>query len=310
MCLLAIAIHASARWPLVIASNRDEFYERPTLALSRWTSATGQTIISGRDARAGGTWLGMTPDGRIALLTNVREPSPATPPAQKSRGELVMRWLESSMNAAQFMAQTDSQAHAGFNLIVGDARTNHWTWLSNRLFDTKAPGVAAQRPQRAGWCYKALAPGIYGLSNAALDTPWPKTLALSVALATALENDDPDRPVSAMTTPLWAALADRRRASPNNLPDTGLPLAQEQALSSAFVDSPERAYGTRCSTLIVASAVEGGPGERLWQMQVEERTPALHIQDGGNATSAPHNNAVSSVSEVFQWRRPRVPQQA
>lgn len=308
MCLLAIAIHASARWPLVIASNRDEFYARPSLPLARWTSAAGQTIISGRDARAGGTWLGMTPSGRMALLTNVREAPSATPlPAQKSRGDLVMRWLESSMNAEQFMAQTDCHAYAGFNLIVGDALTDRWTWLSNRWFDTGAPGVAAQRPQRlprGDWCWKALTPGVYGLSNAALDTPWPKTLALRTALAAELKNDKHGLGIPALQAALWAALANRQQAGLNSLPDTGLSLAQEQALSSAFVDSPERAYGTRCSTLLVASAVEPGLCGGLWQVQVEERTPALRGESHDDAASVQQQR---TVREVFQWGGARLP---
>ena len=94
MCLIAFAIGASKRWPLVIASNRDEFVDRPTLPLDWWKTACGQEIISGRDLRAGGTWLGMTPAGRVAFLTNVREAAPKV--ALSSRGELVNWWGQSS----------------------------------------------------------------------------------------------------------------------------------------------------------------------------------------------------------------------
>ncbi|MES2363337.1 MAG: NRDE family protein [Pseudomonadota bacterium] len=299
MCLVAFAINTSARWPLVIASNRDESFERPSLPLARWQNAAGHTIISGRDVRAGGTWLGMTPGGRIALLTNVRElPASSQAPAPKSRGELVMRWLESDMDADQFMAQTDSTAYAGFNLVVGDWSTNSWTWLGNRSFDRKLAGSAAHRPQGSGWCSRALAPGVYGLSNAALDTPWPKTLALKKALAGAMADaahaPDPD----AMEATLWTALASRRRAGPGELPDTGLPMALEEALSSAFVDSPERAYGTRCSTLLVASATENLQDAGRWTVRMQEKTHHQPVK-GQSA----HGPSDSMVSQVLHWQR-------
>ena len=304
MCLIAFAIHASDRWPLVVAANRDEFFDRPSLPLTRWQNPAGQSIVSGRDVRAGGTWLGMTPSGRFAMLTNVRElptiqpsdaasPSPSPFFAPKSRGELVMRWLENSIDANQFMAQTDSQAYAGFNLVLGDARAGHWTWLSNRTF-----AAGAHRPKPAGWCSRALAPGVYGLSNAALDTPWPKTLALKAALADAIKNASvtPDAPP--IDRQLWTALENRQRASREGLPDTGLPLAVEEALSSVFVDSPERAYGTRCSTLLVASAAQDQAGQRHWQVQIDEKT---HHQATAVHHGTTQNRHTSTVSHRLQW---------
>jgi uncharacterized protein with NRDE domain len=122
MCLVAFAIGASARWPLVIAANRDEFLERPTLPLARWKTASGQEIISGRDLRAGGTWMGITPAGRIAFFTNVRQAQPDAAP--RSRGELVTRWLEGSGDAPGFVAALEDKgaAFGGFNLVLGDLR--------------------------------------------------------------------------------------------------------------------------------------------------------------------------------------------
>ncbi|MDO9400082.1 MAG: NRDE family protein [Polaromonas sp.] len=260
MCLIAFAINASTRWPLVIASNRDEFLNRPTLPLARWHTDAGTEIISGRDLRAGGTWLGLSPGGRLAMLTNVRERQPTT--GEKSRGELVLRWLEGRMDAAQFMAQTDSAAYGAFNLVLGDFQAASWHWLTNRSEDA------------TGWHSRALGPGIYGLSNGALDTPWPKTRALKHALQTALAAPGQD----ALRTELWSALQDRRRASAELLPSTGVPLAQEHALSSAFVDFPENGYGTRCSTLLVASAVAIEPA-LTWDVRVEETTHAYGGSD-------------------------------
>lgn len=252
MCLIAFAIGASERWPLVIASNRDEFLDRPTLPLARWCTGAGHEVISGRDLRAGGAWLGVSPAGRVAMLTNVREARPSA--GEQSRGGLVTRWLEGDMDADQFMRQTDSAAYGPFNLVLGDFQTASWRWLTNRA---DAPG----------WHAQALGPGIYGLSNGALDTPWPKTLALKQALESALAA--PDR--NTLQTTLWSALQDRRRASADKLPSTGVPLALEHALSSAFVDFPEHAYGTRCSTVLAASASESRSALN-WNILIRETT--------------------------------------
>jgi uncharacterized protein with NRDE domain len=260
MCLIAFAIGASTRWPLVIAANRDEHLDRPTLPLARWRTAAGTEVISGRDLRAGGAWLGLTPGGRLAMLTNVRGALPCA--GEKSRGELVTRWLEGDMDAAQFMAQTDGAAYGAFNLVLGDFQSASWHWLSNR------DGAAA------AWQSRALGPGIYGLSNAALDTPWPKTLALKQALQTALAAPGP----RALQAGLWSALQDRQRASDEHLPRTGAPLALERALSSVFVDFPENVYGTRCSTVLVACALDGQSGAG-WDLALQENTHAHRADD-------------------------------
>ncbi|WP_372827111.1 NRDE family protein [Polaromonas sp.] len=254
MCLIAFAIGASARWPLVIAANRDEFLDRPTLPLAPWRSDAGTDIISGRDIRAGGTWLGLTAAGRLAMLTNVRGPASLT--GEKSRGELVTRWLESSEDAATFMAQIDGPAYGGFNLVLGDFNSGVWHWLSNK------PGPALES--------RALAPGVYGLSNGALDTPWPKTLGLKKTLHSALAASDE----KALEQALMTALRDKRRAGREDLPSTGVPLALEEALSSAFVDFPEHGYGTRCSTVLVACAASEG-----WDLDVREVTHAHRADD-------------------------------
>ena len=204
-----------------------------------------------------------------------------------------MRWLENDMDANQFMAQTDSQAYAGFNLVLGDAPTGRWTWLSNRFF-----AADAHRPKPAGWCSKALVPGIYGLSNAALDTPWPKTLALRAALADAMKNANATPNAQTMDTQLWTALANRQRASRESLPDTGRSVALEESLSSVFVDAPERAYGTRCSTLLVASAAQDTAGSHHWQVRIDEKThrPTTAAQQGSG-----QNGHASMVSQHVRW---------
>ena len=200
MCLIAFAINASARWPLVVASNRDEFYDRPTQPLAQWQTTSGQEIISGRDARAGGTWLGASLEGRVAFLTNVREPGRA--PGLSSRGELITHWLEGRGPAEEFTARLVKSAagYSGFNLILGDFQCSAWTWLTNR-----------STASASGWHAQQLPAGVYGLSNVSLDTPWPKTIelkrVLSAAFLQAKTNDD-------LQELLWLALARRAPGPP------------------------------------------------------------------------------------------------
>jgi uncharacterized protein with NRDE domain len=273
VCLVAFAINSSARWPLVIAANRDEFWERPTLPLGRWHSATGQEIIAGRDLRAGGTWLGISPGGRVAFLTNVREAQPAAAP--RSRGELVTRWLEASADASDFAQALEQEgaAYGGFNLVLGNFQTNAWTWLSNRH------GVASTLHKHLH--FQALAPGVYGLSNAALNTPWPKTTTLQRVLADALSDQAQAPADDVLEAPLWTALANRDRAPHEQLPATGVPLAMEEALSSAFVDFPERGYGTRSSTVLLASAQGDRENAQRWDVTVRERTHLPRSEKAG-----------------------------
>jgi uncharacterized protein with NRDE domain len=266
MCLIAFALHASSHWPLVIAANRDEFLDRPTVPLARWKTPAGQVIVSGRDLRAGGAWFGVTAgglgglnglDGRVAFLTNVRDADALSAP--RSRGELVTRWLESQTSADDFLAglAADATAFAGFNLVVGDIEGSQWHWVTNR----PSQGYPAKTLH-----HEALKPGIYGLSNAALDSPWPKTTQLKTALGQSLRAHEAGGDLHALQADLWQALGSRERAEAAHLPRTGIPLAREEALSSAFVEMPEQGYGTRSSTLLTASAGAGG-----WEVQMEER---------------------------------------
>ena len=246
MCLLALAIGASERWPLVIAANRDEHRLRPTLPLTTWSTDAGATLMSGRDLRAGGTWLGSTPCGRVAMLTNVREAKPTT--SRLSRGDLPLHWLTGRMDAAAFLAKHDPAAFGACNLVIGDFQRGQWAWASNRQStgSTGQPSVSST----SRWQTRMLAPGVYGLSNALLDTPWPKTLALKAAMQTALARAQSSGNEEDLSQTLWAALARRERAPLAELPQTGVSPELEHALSSVHVDIPDRDYGTRCSTLM------------------------------------------------------------
>jgi len=262
MCLIAFAIGASERCPLVIASNRDEFLDRPTLPLGRWQKDGGQEIISGRDLRAGGTWMGTTPQGRVAFITNVREAEPKV--AAFSRGELVTRWLESHTDGPSFIArlEKESQHYGGFNLVLGDVLRNEWTWITNRRA-VSLSGLHCQTLER----------GIYGLSNAALDTPWLKTLALKTALKVSLQQEaKADLQDDSWQDPLWASLANRVRTTTDNLPMIQSRQATEAALSSAFVAFPEQGYGTRTSTVLVARCLSKSIPGKFLRIAVSEHT--------------------------------------
>ena len=258
MCLIAFAINVSPRWPLVVASNRDEFLDRPTWPLAKWKTASGQEIISGRDARAGGTWLGVTPGGRVAFLTNVREPKGE--PSVSSRGDLVTRWLEGISAAEEFSAilQRSDATYSGFNLVLGDLQRNAWTWLTNR-----------STVSDSGWHAQTVLPGVYGLSNASLDTPWPKTTELKRVLSSALlqaEKSDDLHPL------LWSALANQAQSPLAGTLENGVFQSMEPGMASAFVDIPDRAYGTRSSTVVVVGRPQSQRVGDPYHIEVHERT--------------------------------------
>ena len=231
MCLVALAIDQSRRFPLVIAANRDEFFARPTQRLGWWSPGRGGAdILGGRDLQAGGTWLGLTTAGRLALLTNIRNPALNDPEAP-SRGEIVPNWLRGDLAVDKFWMHTALAGYNGFNLVAADFQQGECFWANNQ----------SPYPQRLGR-------GLYGLSNASLDTPWPKTVALKQRLRDALSAADS---VETLSHKLFDALADRQSPPDDALPNTGVPLELERALSSAFIRISGRRYGTRASMLVI-----------------------------------------------------------
>lgn len=221
MCLIAFAWRVHPRWRLVLIGNRDEFHARPSAPLARWPHSP---IMAGRDLQAGGAWLGATAAGRCAVVTNVRDPHASV--AGLSRGLLVANYLAGA-DSASTHAQTllaNAASYRPFNLLLFDADTAQF--LGNQ-----------PQPQS-----RALAPSVHALSNADLDTPWPKTLLIGQRLQEWAEHagDDPQS--------LFVALADEQTAADESLPDTGIGLERERWLSSAFIRG-ER-YGTRASTIV------------------------------------------------------------
>jgi uncharacterized protein with NRDE domain len=257
MCLIALALGASERYPFVIAANRDEYLDRPTAALAQWQSAKGIRIFSGRDLQGGGTWMGFSPGGRFAMLTNVRQPQAPPPHDPISRGGLSLAWLESEMQVQAFAAQIDPLRYQGFNLIVGDARQQTCFYLSNQInIEEKMASPLTPINKFATHLIVNTMPWrrVYGLSNAALDTPWPKTIALKNTVTQSLNQGS----IALLRRQCLDALRDTQAASNAQLPATGVSLELERALSSVFVRHPpeQPRYGTRSSLVAVMDAQE------------------------------------------------------
>lgn len=228
MCLIAFAWDCHPRYRLVAAANRDEFYARPTGAAAWWPEGE---LLAGKDLQAGGTWLGATRDGRFAALTNFRQAprnhTANTSDGKPSRGELVRDYL-TAPDPARFAAEARRRAghYAGFSLVYGSA----------------APGGELHYLSNRGAARGPLSAGVYGLSNALLDEPWPKVAHLKASLEAHLAADAVDADA------LLAALADRRAAPDEALPDTGVGAEAERMLAPAFIHSPS--YGTRSSSVL------------------------------------------------------------
>ncbi|MEQ1440389.1 NRDE family protein [Fontimonas sp. SYSU GA230001] len=227
MCLIAVALDAHPRYPLVIAANRDEFHDRPAAAAQWWS--TQPHVFGGRDQLQGGSWLAVARDGRWAVVTNVRRMVPPDPRAP-SRGGLVADFLADRQPAADYVAQLQAvaPAYAGFNLLVGAATRAHYATNHPRFRST------------------ALASGVHAVSNASLDTPWPKLNRLRAALTQWCERGHESFDA------LFAALADERPAADHELPDTGIGRDMERLLSPPFIRGAR--YGTRASTVLAMAA--------------------------------------------------------
>lgn len=223
MCLIALAYRVHPAFELVVAANRDEYHARPTAPAGAWADAP--EVFGGRDLAQGGSWLALSRTGRLACVTNVRRmavPDPAAP----SRGGLVAGFVKGREAAAAYGEALAHQASAfaGFNLLLWDG--GELRYLNNH------PAFVS----------RAVPPGIHVVSNADLDTPWPKTERLRGAMAAWAAAGAVDE------GPLLAALSDPRRAPDADLPDTGVGLELERLLSPPFIVDPR--YGTRCTTLV------------------------------------------------------------
>ncbi len=224
MCLILMAYECHPVYRLILAANRDEFFARPTAPAAFWNDAP--QVLAGRDLQEGGTWLGITRDGRLAALTNYRDPA-SYRQDRPSRGRLVSDFLRGNMSTAAYLDMLNGKGndYNVFNLLFGTAE--RFCYFSNR----------ASLPS-------GIAPGIHGLSNHLLDTPWPKVSRGKEALARLVA---PGKTIA--TDDLFVILADRTPAPDHLLPDTGVGIQRERLLSPLFISTP--AYGTRSSTIIL-----------------------------------------------------------
>lgn len=222
MCLVVVAFNVRADNPLIVAANRDEFHARPTQDADWWPDQPD--IVAGRDLQAGGTWLGVQRDGRFATVTNYRD-AESKRASLRSRGHLVSDFLQSSLAPTDYLRAINPDDYAGFNLLVTDGSS--LAYLSNR-----------------GGGLQELAAGIYGLSNATLDTPWEKVARSKTRLASLLETGQ------ANDTQLLRLLGDRDKGPIEEVDSEYLPFATAHAITAPFIVTP--AYGTRCSTVVRA----------------------------------------------------------
>jgi len=223
MCLILFSHKSHKNYKLILAANRDEFYDRPTLPMQWWENNDG--VLAGIDQDKRGTWMGVNKNGRFAALTNYRQ-MPIAEKFDSSRGFLVSEFLTSDISRDEYMAELRSCAAAydGYNLLFGDVEKI--SYFSNKGAETAE-----------------LQPGIYGLSNHLLNTAWPKVEAGKVRLQEIVEKDDVD------TNSLFEMMENTDFGQDSDLPDTGVGLELERILSAAFIKSPD--YGTRCSTVLL-----------------------------------------------------------
>lgn len=222
MCLIVFAWKVIPNCPLVLVANRDEFFARPSRAADWWEDHPD--VYAGRDLQAGGAWLGIDRSGRFAAITNIRDGQPKLAD-KRSRGELVANYLSSKVEPLDYLTRVRDSAddYLGFNLLFGDEHGLHW--ISNGK----------------GTDFKSLEPGIYGLSNGSLDTPWPKVVRAKAQFASLLCQGAPDGAYFDMLT-------DTTQASDCRLPKTGVSIEWERLLSPICIESED--YGTRASTLV------------------------------------------------------------
>ena len=223
MCLIFFSVDNHPVYKMIVAGNRDEFYARKTASADYWPDHP--QILGGRDLEAGGTWLAMNKNGRISFITNFRDPSHINVHAP-TRGKLVSDFVLGNDSPYNYLKsiESDEKKYNGFNLVTGDDRG--FSYLSNYGGETKM-----------------LAPGFYGLSNHLLDTPWPKVTSGKRLLAPVLNQRNID------SHDVFEILHNELRADDSKLPDTGVPIDLERALSSMFIKTPN--YGSRCSTVVL-----------------------------------------------------------
>ena len=231
MCIAVFQWNPDAETPLLLAANRDEHFERPTWSMHWWPQ---RDVLAGVDLKADGAWLGITRRGHFALITNIRNPALRKTGAP-SRGKIVRRYLEETQSASEFVSALAATAahYEGFNLLCGSLGKNEKRalWFLNSVEATP----------------HLLETGLYALSNASLDTEWPKVTRIKAGFRHALA----ERDLTAQNERLFRLLANTTLVADRDLPQTGVPLDWERRLSSIAVH--REGYGTRASTVLRVS---------------------------------------------------------
>jgi uncharacterized protein with NRDE domain len=225
MCLITFAYHKHPKYKLILLANRDEFYSRATRKLKFWDTDGYPDILAGKDLEAGGTWMGISKSGRWAALTNYRDPEwKLENPI--SRGKLVLNFLTSSNSIEQYVQVLNNEAdkYLGYNILIGNP--DQIIYFSN--YD-KSP--------------KTIKEGLFGMSNALLDTPWPKLNKAKMLLKESVTKEYIDK------EHLFSLLHDDTEAPDNQLPNTGIPYKWEKAISPLFIKT--NTYGTRSSSILL-----------------------------------------------------------
>jgi uncharacterized protein with NRDE domain len=258
MCLLVFQYDEHPDYSLLFAGNRDEFYGRPTAPAAFWDDASH--VLAGRDRKAGGTWMGVTRNGHWGVVTNIRDQHPRREDA-RSRGTLVADYLREEPAPRPYLDRVaaDADHYNGFNLLVGTPESLYY--LSNREASVESVG-----------------PGVHGLSNDRLDTPWPKVRRAKRGFRRRIETDE--------VTPeaLFDLLNDRRPAPDDQLPETGFGTERERMLSPIFIDGEQ--YGTRASTVLLI--------DRTGAVTFVERT----FEEGAPAETRRFSVEVAAPSEA------------
>lgn len=224
MCLVNLQFRQHPTYKMVIAANRDEFYSRPAAAAEFWKDEP--TVLAGRDLTQMGTWLGVTKKGRIAALTNFRDATNLET-AQLSRGAVVKNFLTSTKSPEEYIKSIDPDLYAGFNLIIGDStKLIYYNNIQNESYE--------------------IPPGIHGLSNHFLNTPWPKVIKGKEKLTLYMAQTE-----KVDVEEIFSILSNTDYAPDSHLPDTGVGLDLEKMLSPMFIKTPD--YGTRSATVVLIS---------------------------------------------------------
>ncbi|MBM7705830.1 uncharacterized protein with NRDE domain [Chryseomicrobium aureum] len=250
MCLIAFHLQQHPTYSLILAANRDEFYDRPTKPARFWEEHP--ELLAGKDLHAGGTWLGVTKTGRLAALTNYRDPL-SVQQDLISRGEIVKDFLTSTEHASTFIDKLEAQktCYNGFNLLAGTIDELHY--YSNML--------PSGHP---------IEEGTHALSNKFLNTPWPKVDKARTHL-----NEYVSSTTLLDPSVLFELMRTSEQAPDHKLPDTGVGLDLERKLSPAFIHMPN--YGTRCTTVILVAHDGNVHFEERTYSVGELTTTAIHV---------------------------------